>query len=315
MFDALLAQTPQDAWVIGRRAASSVAFKAAEQRTHTNHSLDRAALARRYGAEVDELRRALCASSGDVWVSCQLIDALRCAQRLNECLEACDSLIERRPRLAWAYRRRAWAHRHRFDIEASLADTEKSLLLQPNAAARAYRALLLGLLGRDAECQAEFAEIMAEDATLVDTFGLERALFWIMTDDYARALPWLLRRYRRGDDHLRLYLRALAVVRTRGLSAARPIIEAARRAAARLSTTEGRLLGEYLIAALALLSGEEQASAELERCSRLDPMLLELSVVDPSVRRALASRFGDLFARRFGGPEHVPPFFEVWVNR
>jgi hypothetical protein len=314
-FDALRAQTPEDAWVIGRRAASSVAFKAAEQRTRTSHSLDRAALDRRYADEVSELRSALAASSGDSWVHCQLIDALRCAQRLGECLAECDSLIAQRPQFAWTYRRRAWAHRHRFDIRAALADMELSLTLQPDPGARAYRALLLGLLGKDVECQAEFAGIMAEDATLVEAFGLERALFWIMTEDYAQALPWLLRRYRRGDDYLRLYWRALATARMRGIAAAAPIIEAARCAAGRLASTEARLLGEYLLAALALLEGDERACAELERCSRLDPVLLELSVVDPSVRRTLANRFGDLFAQRFGGAQQVPPFFEVWVNR
>jgi hypothetical protein len=302
--------------VISRRAATAVAFEAAAQRRQTIHSLDRAALERRYGPSVSALRRALAASPGDVWIHCQLVDALRCAQRLSECVGACDELISLRPRFAWGYRRRAWAHRHRFDIPAALRDVEHGLSLEPNPSTRGYRALLLGLLGEDAACQAEFAAVMSTDATLVEAFGLERALFWVMAEDYACALPWLRRRYRPGDDALRLYWLALAVARTRGLAAAGATVTAGRRASAALASTEARPLGEYLLAAFALLEGDGSGVAELLRCARLDPVLLELAVIDPLSRRSLAhDHFERLIEERFGGATQAPRFFEIWRAR
>jgi tetratricopeptide (TPR) repeat protein len=315
MFDALLEQVPDDIWVVARRAATSLAFKAAEQRGKTLHSLDRVVLACRYTPEVNALRRALAASSGDAtWVHCQLIDALRCAQQLEDCVAACDALIARRPRFAWAYRRRAWAHRHRFDIRSALEDIDEALRLEPNPSVRGYRALLLGLLAEDSACQADFDAVMAEDATLVEAFGLERALFRVAAEDYARALPWLRRHYERGYDALRLYLLAIAVSRTHGQAAAMPVMASARRAAAALVPTEGRPLGEYLRAALALLDGEDGAALEVARCAHGQPVLLELAVLDPLVRPALGvARFERLLRGAFAGS--APALFDRWMRR
>src|SRR5688572_16150167 len=277
MFDAALERAPGDGWLLARRAATSVALKAAAQRLSASHSLDRRLLSLRYGVEIASLEQVLERCPSDVWARCQLIDALRCAQRLPECITQCDELLAQRPQLAWALRRRAWGHRHSFRVEAALQDTERSLELQPDASTRAYRALLLGLLGKLQECDAQLEELLHVAPALVSSFSLERALFLIAAGQYTQALPWLRRRQPRGDDYLRLDLLVVALSYRQGSRAAQLPLAAARARASRLLATEARGLGEYLLAALAVLEGNTSASAlaELQRCVLLDVTLVE----------------------------------------